>query len=93
MKSYPRLAVLCYVKGRSISHRSEAVRDKRGEFLMSNRLPIPADLLSLIEKRESEDRRVAQRLNESVPDSESMPRVERREGERRNARKSVPKDT
>ena len=51
---------------------------------MSNYLNIPDDLLSLIEKREQDDRRVAERrLEGELPTDETICR-ERREGERRS---------
>ena len=56
----------------------------REELEVSNYLSIPDDLLSLIEKREREDRRVAERrLEGELPTDETICR-DRREGERRS---------
>lgn len=55
---------------------------------MSNRLELPADLISLIEKRELEDRRVSERRTEQATSSD-MPadrrdNPDRRDDERRS---------
>jgi hypothetical protein len=56
----------------------------REEFEVSNYLNIPDDLLSLIEKREREDRRVAERRVEDELAIQKALHEERRESQRRS---------
>ena len=55
-----------------------------GQFGMANYLDVPNELLSLIEKRELEDRRLAERRDHDSSESGEPPVIERRENERRN---------
>lgn len=59
---------------------------------MANRLELPADLISLIEKRELEDRRTEERRTESTA-SLDIPEDRRNNSDRRDAERRSPDES